>query len=720
MAQANAKITLNATCDIPFNKLVLSQANVRRVKAGVSIEDLAEDIARRGILTSLNVRPELDTEGRETGIYRVPAGGRRYRALDLLVKQKRLSKTAPVPCVISTGVTSEIEDSLAENVHREDLHPLDQFRAFKALAEEGLGIDDIAARFFVSSAVVRQRLRLAAVSPALLDLYAEGEMNLDQVMAFSITEDHARQEQVWEALVRAHSKEAYFIRRLLTETAVRAVDRRAVYVGVEAYEAAGGIVMRDLFEQDNGGWLQDPALLEQLVFEKLKRDAEALKAAEGWMWVEAAIDFPYGHMSGLRRFYGRQHPVTEEERAAHEAIKTEYDQIEADYAASEDYSAETEARLDELGTAIDAFNDRRPVFAPEDIAIGGAFASLSADGTLKIERGFVRPEDQPKTAGDDPGEGEDDEDDVVRSNMTSGEAHGAVGRDQPSGTLQTEEPEEDERLRPLSDRLVEDLTAVRTIALRNALANDPTTAFIAALHVLVLKIFYHAAGESCLELGLQQTFFAQTQGLKETTWAVEIDERQTAWGQDLPQAPRDLWDFLLALDEASQRALFAHCVSLSVNAVAQLWNRRPGAIAHADKLASALGFDMAEQGWVPTVDSYLGRVPKVRILEAVRQAKGEDAAQLIDHLKKGDMAREAERLLAGSGWLPEPLRRPDDDSVEMTKAADPTTEVNDGHTVTDAHLPPSLTEEAVTERASDEDEARQNDGFNERRLEAAE
>ena len=146
MAQAIQKITLSAACDIPFNKLVLSQQNVRKIKAGVSIEDLAEDIARRGLLTSLNVRAELDDDRNETGIYRIPAGGRRYRALELLVSQKRLSKTAGVPCIVSKGETPEVEDWLAENVHGVDLHPLDQFRAFQTLREQGQGEEEIAAR----------------------------------------------------------------------------------------------------------------------------------------------------------------------------------------------------------------------------------------------------------------------------------------------------------------------------------------------------------------------------------------------------------------------------------------------------------------------------------------------------------------------------------------------------------------------------------------------
>ena len=136
MAKSQPKISLSVSRDIPFNKLVLSQANVRRIKAGVAIEELAEDIARRTLLQSLTVRPILDESGAETGMYEVPAGGRRYRALELLMKKKRLARTAPIPCIVRTDGIPE-EDSLAENVQRAPLHPLDQFRAFLALREKG-------------------------------------------------------------------------------------------------------------------------------------------------------------------------------------------------------------------------------------------------------------------------------------------------------------------------------------------------------------------------------------------------------------------------------------------------------------------------------------------------------------------------------------------------------------------------------------------------------
>lgn len=712
MAQATQKITLSAARDIPFNKLVLSQNNVRKIKAGVSIEDLAEDIARRGLLTSLNVRAELDGDGVETGMYRIPAGGRRFRALERLVSQKRLAKTAGVPCIVSRGETPEVEDSLAENVHRVDLHPLDQFRAFQTLKAQGQDEEDIAARFFVSVATVRQRLRLASVSPRLLDLYASDEMTLQQVMAFSITNDHVRQEQVWDTISRQHVREAYYIRRLLTETAIRASDRRAVYVGIDAYEAAGGVTMRDLFDEDNGGWLQDPALLEQLVLEKLKSEADVLKADEGWKWVEAAFDFPYGHTAGLRRFYGEQAGMTADELARYDAVKAEYDTLDAAYAEAEDYSEDTERKLEELGGELDRLSDRPHVFDPQEVARGGVFVSLGANGELKIERGFVRPEDEPKVeiAGDDALEGDVD---AGGGNVSaSGDQTAADGTAPANG----ENDEEDGALRPLSERLVLDLTAARTVALRNALANDPVIAFIAVLHAFVLKTFYLYGSDTCLEVTLQSARFSQTPGLGDTVWAKEIDQRQEAWGQDLPKDPDVLWDFLIGLDDASRRALFAHCASLSLNAVIEPWNKRSRAIAHADQLARSIGFDMVEAGWAPTADNYLGRVTKAHILQAVQEAKGEQSAQLIGHLKKPDMAREAERLIAGSGWLPQPLRVADDGAVDVLSTTLGGNDVAPDAETSAAALPAFLTEDS--DPSDRGDEADREDGYG--HLDAAE
>jgi len=447
MATAVQKITLSASRDIPFNKLVLSQSNVRRVKAGVSIEELAEDIARRTLLQGLSVRPVLDAEGAETGLFEVPAGGRRFRALQLLVKQKRMSKTQPVPCVVREGGLAE-EDSLAENVQRVALHPLDQFRAFEALRDKGLGEEEIAARFFVNASVVKQRLRLAAVSEKLLDIYAEDGMTLDQLMAFTVTNDHARQEQVWDTLTRAHNKEPYLIRRQLTEGAGRASDKRARFVGIAAYEAAGGIVMRDLFQHDDGGWLQEPALLDRLVTEKLQTEAETLRA-EGWRWIAVAADFPYGHTAGQRRLNGQTVDLTQEEQARGSALQAEYDGLEAQYAEADELPDEVDQRLGEIEAAIAALDERPVTYDPAEITRAGVFASIDGDGKLRIERGYVRPEDEASAS---PIEGVDGE--PTRGPAPSGTVQRAVITIGGAPAEPETDQDEDDGVKPLSERLV--------------------------------------------------------------------------------------------------------------------------------------------------------------------------------------------------------------------------------------------------------------------------
>ena len=666
MASAIQKITLSASRDIPFNKLLLSGCNVRRIKAGVSIEQLADDIARRTLLQSITVRPVLDADGQETGMYEIPAGGRRYRALELLVKQKRLAKTAPIPCVVRTDGIAE-EDSLAENVQRAPLHPLDQFRAFLALRERGQSEEEIAAAFFVSVAVVKQRLRLASVSPRLLDVYAEDGMTLDQLMAFTVSGDWERQEQVWERLAGSYTKEPYAIRRMLTEGAVRASDKRVEFIGLDAYEAAGGAVLRDLFQGDDGGWLQDVPLVDRLVAERLEREAAAVRA-EGWRWIEVAPDFPYGHTFGLRQLRGETASLTAEEEATREALSAEYDQLEEQHADVEDLPEEVDQRLAEIEGLLAALDDRSAAFDPAEVGRAGAFVSIGSEGRLRVERGYVRPEDELPVKAEPEMDGASGLDSGSTAYGEGGEPVStsamAMRGDADCQTVQTgseaaAEPEEEDGIKPLPDRLLTELTAHRTLALRHALGDHPEVAFLAAPHALCLKLFYHYGLNSCLELDVKSVAFtAQAPGLNDTGLAQMLTDRHQAWLALMPKHPEDLWDALSRLDVPERQSLFAHCVGLSVNAVHEVYNRRPKALAHADVLARAVGLDMAAAGWTPTVDGYLGRVTKARILQAVREAKGAEVAERIAQLKKGEMAERAEELLAGSGWLPEPLRTP--------------------------------------------------------------
>ncbi|WP_406736638.1 ParB/RepB/Spo0J family partition protein [Thioclava sp. GXIMD4215] len=668
MATATQKITLSSSRDIPFNKLVLSQSNVRRVKAGISVEELAESIARRGLIQSLHVRPELDAEGQETGLFEVPAGGRRYRALEFLVKQKRLNKTTPVPCIVSEAGDDILIDevSLAENIERAPLHPLDQFRAFQVLREKGMSEEEIAAVFFVDAKVVKQRLRLVSVSPALLETYAEDGMTLEQLMAFTVSEDHARQEQVWEAIKHSWQKESYTIRRMLTETTVRASDKRALFVGIETYEAAGGYVLRDLFQQDDGGWLQDPVLLDRLVGNKLKAEAETM-AAEGWKWIEVAADFPYGHTSGLRRLTGTTIDLTDEERAEREKLRDEFEALEAEYAQADEFPDAVDVRLGEIEEALEAFESRPMRYDADQMGRAGVYVSIRHDGQLAVERGYVRPEDEVVEGQE--GQGADG------CSPEGGESGGMQRAVITLGGTATE-PEEDEELetiRPLPDRLVSELTAHRTLALRDAVATNPDVAMTALLHRLVTDCFLPHSTRGCLEAHVREVHFpAQADDLGESASARAIAYRHERWGDHIPADDAALWDWLVDQDDDTRMELLAHCVSFGVNALHEKPSPYGGMgvsqngldvrLTQADRLARATDLDMVAVGWRPTVANYLGRVTKPRIIEAVREGAGERAAQLIDHLKKGELAVEAERLLAETGWLPEPLRMVDRDA----------------------------------------------------------
>ena len=703
MATAVKKITLSSSRDIPFNKLVLSQSNVRCVKAGVSIEDLAASIARRGLIQSLSVFPVIDADGNETGMFEVPAGGRRFRALELLVKQKRLAKIAPVPCVVrerDEDVLAE-EVSLAENIERAPLHPLDQFRAFEDMRDKGMTEEEIAAAFFVPPQVVKQRLRLVSVAPALLDIYADDGMTLEQLMAFTVSDDHVRQEQVWEAIKDSWSKEPYQIRRMLTETTVRASDKRAVFVGLEAYETAGGIVMRDLFQSDDGGWLQDAALLERLVAEKLKAVADEV-ATEGWKWIEVAVSFPYDATRGLRELQGEPLDLTSEEQATIDALNAEYQKLEAEYEGADELPDDVDQRFGEIETALAAFEIRPVRFEADDIARAGVFISIAHDGSLDVDRGYVRPEDEAPAApggetgveaGTDPAEPG-----VQRAVITIG------------GKPAEPEDEEDDAVKPLPDRLLTELTAHRTLALRNALADNPHVAMTALLHKLVSDTFQHRMYKGAMEASVNHVFLTvQDEALKDSPSARAVHERHEGWAGDIPADDDALWHWLSALDDTSRMALLAHCVSYGVNALYEKPNPYSGSglsqhtldirLAQDDRLARATGLDMVEVGWRPTVGNYLGRVTKPRILQAVREGAGEQAAQLIDHLKKGEMAKEAERLLADTGWLPEPLRL-------LAEADTATPEVDVGGEDDGADLPAFLTEgdedEDVTADEDDE------------------
>ncbi|MBA4208424.1 MAG: chromosome partitioning protein ParB [Parvibaculum sp.] len=674
MAKAAKKIVFSEARNIPFDKLVVSESNVRQTHRDNGVDDLTHDIDwREDLIQSLNVRAILDSDGNETGLFEVPAGQRRYLAIERLVKQKRFPKNGPVPCIVRKQDAKALaeDDSLAENTHHVPLHPLDEFRAFKTLADKGMEEELIAFVHRTTRRVVQQRLALAKVSPKLHEVFAEDGMTLRLLEAFTAHPDHERQEQVFEAIQHSHFREPWRVRQMLTETSVPASDKRARFVGVDEYVSAGGAILpRYLFDEEDEGWLDDVPLLDRLVSEKLKVAADEI-AEEGWKWVVVDLELPYGYDRSLRGVVGTPVDLSEEEHAERRTLRNEQDRLETEYADYDELPDEIDQRLGEIEEKLEAFEHRPVAFDPAEIAIGGAFVTINEDGELMVDRGWVRPEDEleeavdadePEADGGAPGAA------VQRAVITIG------------GAPAEPEPDEDEEtIKPLPERLVIELTAHRTLALREAVGANPNVALTALLHKLVRDTFRRSTHGATLEAFVREVGFReQGPDLKTTPYAAAVGERHDGWKADLPTDDDALWDWLEALDQDSRMALLAHCVAFGINALYERPNPHSASgvterglaarMAEADRLARTTGLDMVEAGFRPTVANYLGRVTKPRILEAVYEALGEDKARLIDHLKKDDMAREAERLLADTGWLPEPLRPTGPDAADEADA----------------------------------------------------
>ncbi|MFG1420508.1 ParB/RepB/Spo0J family partition protein [Roseixanthobacter liquoris] len=648
---------------IPLNKLKKSPRNARKTPhSEATIEALAASIAVKGMLQNLVVEPELDAAGEPTGSYFVTVGEGRRLAQLLRVKRKEIRKTEPVRCVIDTA-NDPYEISLDENVTREAMHPADQFEAFRELAENhGWGAEEIAARFGVTAHVVRQRLRLGTVSPKLLQVYREGGLNLDQLMAFAITEDHARQEQVHEGL--GYNKEPWIIRRDLTKTNVAATDRRAIFVGAEAFAEAGGTILRDLFTEDRGGFYEDAALLDRLVTGKLERIGAEVQA-EGWKWVSVHIDYPHAH--GLRRAYPLPVELSEEDAAAYAAAQEEYNRLSEEWEGAEELPTEADERFGVLEADMERIDVLRHIYGPDDIARGGVLVVLSHDGTARIERGFMHPEDE-NWAPEEAAEG-------VRLNEDGG-ITGFIkdGEQDEDGNhvsaLDAEDEDAGDASKPLSDLLVRDLTAHRTLGLRLALGEQPDMALIAVTHALAAPTFYRGSEAVCLEIRPSSPHLGgHADGIEDTAPAKALADRHAGWQADMRRDVVDLWGFVAALDQASVLALFAHCASLTVDAVKLPWERKPRAHETADRLASALALDMTAH-WTPTARSYFSRVTKAHIVAAVREAVSDEAAERIAGMKKQPMAETAEQLVVATGWLPALLRTERPAWLDASEAAD--------------------------------------------------
>ncbi|HCL3318670.1 ParB N-terminal domain-containing protein [Pseudomonas aeruginosa] len=647
---------------VPLSQLRPSRRNVRKT-AGQSIDALAASIARVGLLQNLTVILASDGEH-----YEVVAGGRRLAALKLLAKKRHIPKDWEVPCLLVQDASARTV-SLTENVQREAMHPADQFEAFAALVAEGRPIEDIAADFAVTPLVVQRRLKLANVSPRLMADYRADAVSLDQLMALAITDDHAAQEAAfYDAPEWQRSPHA--LRDRLTEREIDGQHPLVRFVGMDAYQAAGGGIRRDLFaEGDAGVYLTDATLLETLVRSKLDEHAATIRA-EGWAWVDATPSVTYADLQAFHRAQRERRTLNKREAQRMEKLQEKMqaigEAVDAAMEADDEEKAEAlQEEGDRLGEQLQALEDTLLDYSPNVKAAAGAIVTLDRQGQIVVHRGLLREAE-------------------AKALRTLERLRQGFGSDGEAGNDDTGEDGDNEgqpKIAAISDKLAQRLSAHRTAALQIEVARHPQVALAALVHGMVQTVLQGSYYSHDLPLGVSLKVQDRLEGIApdipDSPAAVALRELQQVAGEGLPEDSAELFAVLLAKSQDELVRLLAVCVAATVDVVTpRATAQQPG-----EEMAQAVGLDMAAW-WKPTSEGYFQHIPKAAILQAVEQYAPAHVTRLAK-LKKGDIASEAERLADGTGWMPTIFAAEAPQQAAQDVATEAEADTTDTATVTD-------------------------------------
>ncbi|HYD60874.1 MAG TPA: ParB/RepB/Spo0J family partition protein [Noviherbaspirillum sp.] len=617
-----------------------SKLNVRRKKASMQegnpkFEELVSLIAAQGVLQNLIAYEEV-VKGEKTGRKGVVAGGRRLAAVGVCIARGLLPEDYMIPYLVVTE-DEAVAVSLSENSGREDMHAADVALAMLELFNRGVSVDDIALSFGTDELAVRRRLKLANVSPKLLDLYRDDKLNSDVISAFAITDDHKQQEMAYKTLSETHRLSAWRVREMLTAQHINArEDHVAQFVGIDAYEKAGGEVVRDLFSNNGDGYIKDAALLETLAAEKLAKKVARVKE-EGHAWVEVRVRFSKGDLSEFAAVRDVTRSPTPEEKAEYEQIKADIAKLETEQAKYEDDDTEEgESKYDELEAQIDDLRSRANAIKASlsgvheaDKALAGAIVTIDQFGQAFVYRGLIRPDDKPKMEKIAKAEPLDTADAANDASMNGRTAH--------------------------SDRLTHVLTSHRTAALQAEMLQRPEVALVVTTHALACKVFNIKTGYVRTRLsGIDMETPKLADEVEGTAAQAALDAKREAIESQLPEYcdEASLLAWMLEQPMDVTYDILAYCTALSLDATLR---RETTKTAAFDQLAKAVNLDM-RNWWQPTATTYFNHVSKGRMIEVVSEAVSAEAAAPLEKSKKGEAAVAAEQLVAGKGWLPEMLR----------------------------------------------------------------
>ncbi|AMV40247.1 ParB/RepB/Spo0J family partition protein [Planctomyces sp. SH-PL62] len=599
---------------IEVKKLAKSPLNVRRTGNAAACDELKASIRAHGLLQNLSVHPA------KKGKFQVFAGGRRLAALHALQSEGHLPDDYAVPCHIYTEAQAQ-ELSLAENTVRHAMHPADECEAFARLAGQGLSSADIATRFGVEEAHVLKRLKLARVAPELLSAYRAGEISLECLMAFTLTDDHKRQVSVYRGLSE-WQRNARDIRALLTETMPSGKDRLAVFVGLDAYQQAGGIIRADLFGE--AVYLENPELLHRIAAERMEAERQAL-LAEGWAWVEIMPERDWQFLHQCSRITPKPLNVPEELLERQARAESELNDI---LAALDDTESEALIEAQEAAEAaleaIAAELARFTAYDPEQMQLAGCCLIIGHNGALEVEKGLLLKGDAKRLA------------------APCAHAKGAAGK--------------------MPDSLRRDLEAYRLQVAQAAIAGNPALAFDWLAFTLVRDAFGQPISTG-LDIRLIE-HRGKFDGAGDTAAANAMEAIRQGlprhWLE--PEEEAEQFRQFRAMPETAKHAIFAFCVAQSLQP--QL---STGHEATAYEQAMTLTGVEVAAFWRPGKAQYLKRLTRAQLLALGAELVGEAwAYQRMDYKKTelverldaafrepeqpGHSAEAAAKLAA---WLPE-------------------------------------------------------------------
>lgn len=617
---------------VELDRLEKADTNIRsREYDPADVRRLADQIERKGLLTPLTTNtPASKSKKAKIG---VTAGGRRLAALNLLAKENRLPEALSgkgIPTFARNDDRAEqLETSLIENFERVALSPVEEFKAFSRLKDEGMDPARIAERFGVSETVVKKRLALSNVHPELLELFENNKLGLAEIAAFASEPRQERQKHVFDSLP-SWSRSATAIRRALNESALPLTDRFVKLATVEEYEARGGEVKRDLFDE-NATILMNPDLVHEICTDRLEA-AAAECAAAGWKWVETMLDLDHETIGSFRHVYPKTPTLSEEDQAKADELRERLDELEdkayearaAARDAAPDQIEETQKAVDEAEAAWEAVSEEYDALAgqrffEEDIAISGVILYVGHGGQIEMREGLVRPEDAPAP---EPGQ------------------PGADADEKPADGL------------GMSNAFASDLDVALESAIQSELRQNEKVAFLVSTAMLAQAVFKRYASK---------TAFRTTQHLQPTRSASFVvpasddwDEEYESWSKKLEVDPGELITTLAEWKPDEVRRLHTFCAAMLYSRENIRFGGNDPAPDHGT-IRELIGFNPKTA--VSMDEAFFKRCTKPQIVSVI--SANDDTAQYSKANGKGELIKAAQQITASTKWVPAMIERDD-------------------------------------------------------------